>query len=42
MAEMRALWRRCDGPLDWISVWDHLYEAPYAGGTIPVPAARTA
>jgi len=35
MDEMRALWRRCDEPLDWISVWDHHYEAPPAGGTIP-------
>ena len=36
MDEMRALWRRCDqAGLDWISVWDHLYEAPPAGGTIP-------
>ena len=35
MEEMRTLWRRCDGDLDWISVWDHLYEAPPAGGTIP-------
>lgn len=35
MDAMRALWRRCDGDLDWISVWDHLYEAPPAGGTIP-------
>ena len=39
MDEMRALWRRCDGDLDWISVWDHLYEAPPAGGTIPHFAA---
>ena len=36
MDEMRTLWRRCDAAgLDWISVWDHLYEAPPAGGTIP-------
>lgn len=36
MDEMRALWKRCDAArLDWISVWDHLYEAPPAGGTIP-------
>lgn len=35
MDEMRALWRRADETLDWISVWDHLYEAPPAGGTIP-------
>jgi len=36
MATMRALWRRLDrAGLDWISVWDHLYEAPPAGGTQP-------
>jgi alkanesulfonate monooxygenase SsuD/methylene tetrahydromethanopterin reductase-like flavin-dependent oxidoreductase (luciferase family) len=36
MAELRALWRRLDGAgLDWISVWDHLYEVPPAGGTQP-------
>jgi alkanesulfonate monooxygenase SsuD/methylene tetrahydromethanopterin reductase-like flavin-dependent oxidoreductase (luciferase family) len=36
MAELRALWRRLDDAgLDWISVWDHLYEAPPAGGTTP-------
>lgn len=35
MDEMRALWKRADQTLDWISVWDHLYEAPPAGGTIP-------
>jgi F420-dependent oxidoreductase-like protein len=35
MSELRALWRRLDdGGADWISVWDHLYEAPPAGGTI--------
>lgn len=36
MDELRALWRRLDhAGLDWISAWDHLYEAPPAGGTIP-------
>ena len=36
MDEMRSLWRRFDDAhIDWISVWDHLYEAPPAGGTIP-------
>lgn len=36
MAEMRQLWRRLDGAgLDWISAWDHLYEAPPADGTQP-------
>lgn len=35
MADLRALWRRLDDAgVDWISVWDHLYEAPPAGGTI--------
>src|SRR5579862_7383830 len=35
MSELRALWRRLDdGGADWISVWDHLYEAPPAGGTV--------
>lgn len=29
MDEMRALWRWLDGNgFDWISAWDHLYEAP--------------
>ncbi len=36
MSTMRAVWRRLDeAGLDWISVWDHLYEAPPAGGTQP-------
>ncbi|MPY94475.1 MAG: LLM class flavin-dependent oxidoreductase [Acidimicrobiia bacterium] len=35
MATMRATWRRLDAAgMDWISVWDHLYEAPPAGGTL--------
>jgi len=34
--EIRALWRRFDAAgLDWISLWDHFYEAPPAGGTQP-------
>jgi F420-dependent oxidoreductase-like protein len=33
---IRALWRRFDAAgLDWISLWDHFYEAPPAGGTQP-------
>lgn len=32
--EMRATWRALDAHLDWISAWDHLYEAPPAGGTV--------
>lgn len=34
MAELIALWQRLDHTVDWISVWDHLYEAPPAGGTV--------
>jgi len=34
--ELRALWRRFDtAGLDWISCWDHFYEAPPQGGTEP-------
>ena len=33
MDELRVLWRRLDDAgVDWISIWDHLYEAPYQGG----------
>lgn len=35
MDELRALWKRCDASLDWISAWDHFYEAPPQGGTVP-------
>ena len=40
MDEMRALWRWLDGNgFDWISAWDHIYEAPPSAdprpGTIP-------
>lgn len=31
---LRQLWRRFDERLDWLSCWDHLYEAPPAGGTL--------
>ena len=35
MDELRKTWTRLDAlGIDWISVWDHLYEAPPAGGTI--------
>lgn len=35
MDGLRDIWRRADAAgADWISVWDHLYEAPPAGGTI--------
>ena len=34
--ELRALWKWLDSAgVDWISLWDHLYEAPPAGGTQP-------
>jgi len=36
MAAMRALWRKLDDKrVDWISAWDHFYEAPPKGGTQP-------
>lgn len=36
LAELRQLWTWLDrAGMDWISVWDHLYEAPPAGGTQP-------
>lgn len=36
MDEMRALWRKLDASgVDWISAWDHFYEAPPKGGTQP-------
>ncbi len=36
MHDMRALWRTLDrSGFDWISAWDHFYEAPPAGGTQP-------
>ena len=35
MAELIELWKRLDATVDWISLWDHLYEAPPAGGTTP-------
>ena len=36
MNEMRALWRKLDSNgVDWISAWDHFYEAPPKGGTEP-------
>ena len=35
MDVMRQLWRRLDAAgIDWISAWDHFYEAPPAGGTL--------
>ncbi len=36
MPELRALWRKLDAHgVDWISVRDHLYEAPFEGGDEP-------
>jgi F420-dependent oxidoreductase-like protein len=36
MDEMRALWRKLDSnSVDWISAWDHFYEAPPKGGVEP-------
>ena len=36
MDELRALWRKLDrAGLDWLSLWDHIYEAPPADGTQP-------
>lgn len=36
VSELRALWCWLDAAgIDWISLWDHLYEAPPAGGTQP-------
>ena len=34
--QLRQLWTWLDAAgIDWISLWDHLYEAPPAGGTQP-------
>jgi alkanesulfonate monooxygenase SsuD/methylene tetrahydromethanopterin reductase-like flavin-dependent oxidoreductase (luciferase family) len=35
MDQLIALWRRLDTAVDWISIWDHLYEAPPDGGLTP-------
>ena len=36
MDDMRALWRKLDANgVDWISAWDHFYEAPPKNGTEP-------
>lgn len=35
VAELRALWKWLDASgVDWISLWDHIYEAPPEGGTV--------
>ena len=42
IADLRALWRRLDGAgVDWISVWDHFYEAPFQDGSQPHYEALT-
>ena len=42
MNDLRALWRKLDdGGVDWISAWDHFYEAPPKGGTEPHYEALT-
>ncbi len=41
MPDLRRLWRFADQHLDWISVWDHLYEAPYIDGDSPEFEATT-
>lgn len=36
MDDLRRLWRKLDDRrVDWISAWDHFYEAPPKGGTQP-------
>ncbi|MCR9277255.1 MAG: TIGR03560 family F420-dependent LLM class oxidoreductase [Pseudomonadaceae bacterium] len=36
MSDLRAIWRRLDDAgVDWISAWDHFYEAPPKGGSEP-------
>jgi alkanesulfonate monooxygenase SsuD/methylene tetrahydromethanopterin reductase-like flavin-dependent oxidoreductase (luciferase family) len=36
MDEMRSVWRWLDeNGFDWISAWDHIYEAPNEGGVTP-------
>lgn len=34
MKAMRQTWRQLDEHVDWISAWDHLYEAPPQGGIL--------
>ena len=34
MKALRDTWRTMDAHLDWISAWDHLYEAPPQGGIL--------
>jgi F420-dependent oxidoreductase-like protein len=39
--ELRRVWRFADQHLDWVSVWDHFYEAPYINGESPTFEAAT-
>jgi F420-dependent oxidoreductase-like protein len=39
--ELRRVWRFADQHLDWVSVWDHIYEAPYINGESPTFEAAT-
>ncbi|HZU77729.1 MAG TPA: LLM class flavin-dependent oxidoreductase, partial [Dehalococcoidia bacterium] len=41
MDEIRRLWLWADEHLDWVSVWDHFYEAPYVNGDSPEFEAGT-
>src|SRR4051794_3125132 len=41
MDEIRRVWRWADEHLDWVSVWDHFYEAPYMDGEAPEFEAAT-
>jgi F420-dependent oxidoreductase-like protein len=42
LEELRRLWRHCDeSGFDWISVWDHLYEAPNRDNAGPTYEALT-
>lgn len=42
MDDLRTLWRKLDDArVDWISAWDHFYEAPPKGGTEPHYEALT-
>src|SRR5690606_11495513 len=41
IGDLRGLWKTLDLHLDWISVWDHLYEVPSASGRVPHYEALT-
>ena len=41
--EVRRMWREFDeGGLDFISVWDHMYESPFKDGAHPTYEALNA